>query len=254
MLFLAALVLTAGSSDARLPQEGAPLRRLRVFVDAGHGAPGNDGNSGCFCQPEHVHTLQVAQHLAAVLRRAAHFEVKVSRTGAARPRYQERIAQAKAFKADFIVSIHSDVRGFPSPWGEDDEGRPCWRNDGAPGFAVLWSEEGSEKTVAGRRRLGRAIGRRLEEAGFLAYSGEDYGALYRQDSHTQSGWVDIRPLKKRVYFLRGSTIPTVIVETHHALDPKEVEHWNESVTLDAFASATAQALLDAALELEAPSQ
>lgn len=98
--------------------------------------------------------------------------------------------------------------------------------------------------MEGRARLGRAVGQRLRDAGFHAYEGTDCGGLYRQDEAEPSGWIDTRPMKKRVYFLRGSTIPTVIVETHHALDPEEVARWAETKTVDAFALAIAGAVLD----------
>lgn len=245
MLVIVPLLLTAWprASDAVrvLPLPEAPARKVRVFVDAGHGAPGNEGNHGCFCQPEQDHTLRVATHLAFVLAATRRFEVRLSRTTGL-PRYQARIAAAEAWRADVIISLHSDARGeaFAAPFG--DQG-VCWRNPNAPGFAVLWSDEG--RALASRERLGRAVGARLREAGFLSYSGLDYGALYRQDEREPSGWIDVRPPAKRVYFLRASRIPTVIVETHHALDVLEVARWDELATVDAFAFAVGAAVLDA---------
>ena len=88
------------------------------------------------------------------------------------------------------------------------------------------------------------MGERMREAGFIAYSGFNYGALYRQDQVEPSGWIDERPMKKRVFFLRGSLIPTVIIETHHALDEREVARWDELETVDAFAFAVGAAVLD----------
>lgn len=234
----------ASASLTVLPAPPVPARPLRIYVDAGHGAPGNEGNHGCFCQREQDHTAQVAMHLAYVLARLGPFEVKLSRQEATGRRYPARIAEAEGWKADAIVSLHSDARGWATPWGEG-EGQVCWRNDTAPGFAVLWSDDAPDEVVAKRASLGRAVGRRLTEAGFLAYSGEDYGSLYRQDPESPSGWIDLRPRKKSVYFLRASTIPTVIVETHHALDPREVQRWEELSTVDAFALAVANALVDA---------
>jgi len=220
-----------------------PGRRVRVVVDAGHGAPGNEGNTGCYGQKEEAHTLAVARHLAFVLSALGRFEVALSRDGPG-AKYPARLAAAKAFRADVIISLHSDARGLVQPWWPLHDARMYWRNPDAPGFAVLWNDEGTDATVAGRARLGRAVGSRLREAGFLAYDGYDYGGLSRQDDVEPSGWVDIRPLKQRVYFLRGSTIPTVIVETHHALDPEEVARWDEGTTVDAFALAIAAAVLD----------
>lgn len=245
---LVALLLAAWPEPSAalsvLPPPPARARPLRVYVDAGHGAPGNEGNRGCFGQREQDHTAQVAMHLAYVLARLGGFEVKLSRHEETGRRYPARIAEAEAWKADAIVSLHSDARGWATPWGEVD-GQVCWRNDAAPGFAVLWSDDAAEAVVTKRARLGRAVGRRLTEAGFLAYSGDDYGSLYRQDPESPSGWIDLRPRKKSVYFLRASSIPTVIIETHHALDPREVQRWEELATVDAFALAVANALVDA---------
>lgn len=218
-------------------------RKVRVAIDAGHGAPGNEGNHGCFCQAEQEHTLEVAEALADALEASGRFEVKRTRVGADQPKYGARIAAAQAFKAEVIVSLHSDARGWASPVAQPDGG-VCWQNPGAPGFAVLWNDEGP--ALAGRQKLGRAVGARLREAGFLAYSGYDYGDLYDQDAVEPSGWIDKRPMKQRVYFLRASRIPTVIIETHHALDVDEVARWKEPQTLEAFSRALMVAILDVA--------
>jgi N-acetylmuramoyl-L-alanine amidase len=182
-------------------------------------------------------------HLAFVLAQLGPFEVKLSRKDAAGKKYQARIAEAEAWGADAIVSVHSDVRGEAWAWGSTDT-ETCWRNDQAPGYAVLWSEDGEAETVARREKLGRAMARQLNAAGFRAYSGEDYGSLYKPDAE-QLGWVDLRPRKKSVYFLRASRIPTVIVETHHALDPAEVTRWEKLETVDAFALAVGNAVVEA---------
>lgn len=243
------LVLSAWPADGDslkelpLPTTTAP-RKVRVFVDAGHGAPDNHGNTGCFGQQEEDHTRLVARHLAFVLSALGTFEVALSRD-APGPKYAARIAAAKAFRADAIISLHSDARGLARPWWPYHDERVFWWNADAPGFSVLWSDEGTSATVAGRERLGRAVGARLREAGFLAYDGYDYASLYRQDDVEASGFIDIRPKKKRVYFLRVSSIPTVIIETHHALDPEEVLRWDEARTLDDFSLAVAAAVLDA---------
>jgi N-acetylmuramoyl-L-alanine amidase len=216
-------------------------RKVRVAIDAGHGAPGNEGNHGCFCQAEQEHTLAVADFLAAALEASGRFEVKRTRVGTEQPKYGARIAAAQAFKAEVIISLHSDARGWAEPVAQGDGG-VCWVNAAAPGFAVLWNDEGP--ALAGREKLGRAVGARLREAGFLAYSGYDYGDLYTQDAVEPSGWIDKRPKKQRVYFLRASRIPTVIIETHHALDVDEVARWGEARTLDAFSRAVMVAILD----------
>ncbi len=242
-MLLALLLAAWPSDDAKLhvlPLPATPVRKVRVFIDAGHGAPGNEGNHGCFCQAEQEHTLRVSEHLAFVLADTGHFEVKRSRT-IDFPRYQARIAAAEAWRADVIISLHSDARGDASEFPQGDGGT-CWRNPDAPGFAVLSNDEGL--AFPARERLGRAVGERLRQAGFFTYSGVDYGDLYRQDEVEPSGWIDRRPMKKRVYFLRASRIPTVIIETHHALDVREVARWDELATLDAFAVAVGAAVLD----------
>lgn len=244
------LVLSAWPADGdslkelALPAVKTSTRKVRVFVDAGHGAPDNHGNTGCYGQQEEEHTRLAARHLAFVLSALGPFEVRLSRDEPG-SKYAARIAAAKAFKADVIVSLHSDARGLARPWWPYHDERMYWWNADAPGFSVLWNDEGTSATVAGRERLGRAVGARLREAGFLAYDGYDYSSLYRQDEVEPSGFIDIRPMKKRVYFLRAATIPTVIIETHHALDPEEVARWEETRTLDDFSLAVAAAVLDA---------
>ncbi len=244
-MLLLPLILTAWPADTsglhRLELPAEPVKKLRVVIDAGHGAPGNVGNHGCHCQEEQAHTLFVADFVAAALEATGRFEVLRTRIGDATPKYQTRIAAAQQWKADVILSLHSDARGEAFP-AEQRAGAVCWQNPNAPGFAVLWNDEGA--ALAGREKLGRAVGARLREAGFPAYSGEDYGALYRRDDVEPSGWIDTRPMKQRVYFLRASTIPTVIIETHHALDPEEVARWSQVKTLDTFASALGAAVLD----------
>lgn len=224
---------------SKLPLPQGSARPLRVFVDAGHGAPGNEGNHGCHCQAEQDHTRIVAAHLAHALEATGRFTVLQGRTFG-HPRYQARIAAAEGWKADVIVSLHSDARG--EAWGvPQPDGGVCAENKSAPGFAVLWNDEGP--ALAGREKLGRAVGAALREAGFLPYDGVDYEGLYRRDEREPSGWIDTRPMKQRVYFLRASRIPTVIIETHHALDPQEVARWDEPETLEAFDAAVAAALL-----------
>ena len=39
-------------------------------------------------------------------------------------------------------------------------------------------------------------------------------------------------------------VPTVIIETHHALDYEEVERWREMRTRNVFANAVTKGLLD----------
>lgn len=250
MSLLLALVLTTWPTDgdalsalAAETKVASARANLRVYVDAGHGTKGRPGNRGCFCQAEDDHARLVARHLGFVLA-ALGFEVKLSRDGDAHPPYPRRLRSAEQWGADVIVSLHSDARGYTWPWKPFGGETSCQRNDDEPGFAVLWSEEGAAQVVERRAALGRAVGRRLGEAGFFAYDGRNYGRLYKRDTVEPSGWIDIRPTKTSVYFLRGSKTPTVIIETHHALDVAEALRWEESRTLDVFSLAVAAALLD----------
>lgn len=220
-----------------------------MVIDAGHGSRGNEGNHGCACQLEQEHTLSVAQHVALQLQASGRFEVQLSRHSGETPSYRTRIAAAERFRAEIIVSIHSDARGWPtSHLIKGDE--VCWANPDDPGFAVLWNDEGEARF--GRQHLGRVMGRRLREAGFLPYDGYHYSSLYEHDTEEPSAWIDRRPIRKRVYFLRASTIPTVIIETHHALDSAEVARWDEATTVSAFSSAVGAAVLEAVSNQPSP--
>lgn len=218
-------------------------RKLRVAVDAGHGVGDNHGNTGCYGQAEEEANLDTALALARHLEATGRFEVRLLRR-ARGPGYGARIAQAEAFAADAVVSLHTDSRGYPvgwRPWGDE---RVFALNRDVPGFAVLLSEDGAPPIVRARQKLARALSRRLRQAGFLDYDGQDYGTLYNPDEEA-GVWVDKRPRKEAVYFLRASAqVPVVIVETHHALDDREVLRWLEPATHQAFAGAVAAALLD----------
>jgi N-acetylmuramoyl-L-alanine amidase len=50
---------------------------------------------------------------------------------------------------------------------------------------------------------------------------------------------------KRIFVLKKTTMPAILVETHHALDAREAMLWNDPFTRRAFAAAITQALIDA---------
>ncbi len=238
---LLVLISAWPEADAKLTVLPVPplLRRVRVAVDAGHGAPGNTGNSGCHCQREADETLAEATQLAARLRRFG-FEVLETRTTIEGTPYKRRIAAIERFRPDLVVSLHTDSRGEASASAFVDGG-VCWANPSDPGFAVLWSDEGPAPAITRRQFWGRTVSEELARAGFGIYSGDDYGSLYNTDT-TPGCFIDARPLTKRVYFLRATTAaPVIIIETHHALDPIEVARWQEPSTHEAFAAAIASA-------------
>lgn len=243
---LALLLSTAPwpSPDTQLQVLRLPplASRIRIAVDAGHGAPGNTGNWGCHCQREADETLVEAMELSKRLRRFG-FTVLETRTTEEGAKYPARIAAIERFKPHLVVSLHTDARAEAWPLELHPDGGVCFANRGDPGFSVLWSEEGTRSVVRARETWGRAVSEALREAGFLPYSGEDYGSLYKTDD-APACFVDARPMKQRVYFLRATSVaPVVIVETHHALDPLEVARWHDADTHDAFAAAIASAAL-----------
>lgn len=219
------------------------VQGVRIAIDAGHGAPGNTGNWGCHCQREADETLVEAHELARRLRRYG-FEVLETRTAEAGARYQARIAAIERFKPQLVVSLHTDARAEAWPNEVAPDGGVCWKNSTDPGFSVLWSDEGSDTIVRARAAAGKLISRTLQRAGFLPYSGEDYGSLYRADAEAAC-FIDARPSSQRVYFLRATQVaPVLIIETHHALDPLEMARWHDAATHDAFAAAVANAAID----------
>ncbi len=236
------------------PQIRAPLaaplasfprwtRKRRVYIDAGHGAPGNSGGSSAFCEAEEAFTLAVAEDLARRLAATQKLEVRVSREGEARPRYQARVREAQSWGADVFLSIHEDMRGWAAYW-EPDPGKRCLREDVSPGFAVLWSDSGDGEAAASRHGLALRISERMQEAGFLAYDGWDYEGLYEADGAEPGVFVDRHEPGGRIYVLRRPAMPSVIIETHNGLDVDEVARWKEERTLEAFGASVAAALAD----------
>lgn len=216
---------------------------LRVYLDAGHGAPGNGGNTSCFCVAEEDFTLRSATHVARRLEATGSFAVRVSRAEGALVEYRERVAAAAEWNADAFVSLHSDVRGHVERWAPEP-GADCPVSSAAPGFAVLFSDEGDEGLVAARRSLASATARRMRQTGLLPYEGATYDGMYQADDEP-GAYLDRHADAQRIFVLRKTTMPAILVETHHALDPREATRWDESATLDAFASAVAAALADA---------
>jgi N-acetylmuramoyl-L-alanine amidase len=217
--------------------------RKRIYLDAGHGAPGNEGNSSVTCEPEESFTLRVAQDLARRLEATGHFQVKLSRKSGQRPRYPERLEEAERWRADLFVSLHSDARGEASWWMPTPD-QWCLRNDAAPGYSVLYADDTSEPLLSRRLSVARALARRMGEAGFLPYGGEDYVGLYASDPVQPGTFVSRHQPGQRIFVLRKPRMPSVIIETHHALDLEEVTRWREEHTLEAFAAAVAQGLVD----------
>lgn len=258
---LLALLLTAWPTESsslkvlalpQPPDAGPKPAKLRVYVDAGHGAKDNHGAASCTCENEEDFTLRVAQALMRSLAATGRFELKLSRSGDAKPSYAARVAEAEAWKADLILGVHFDVRGMAYPH-EPEPGKVCWKapliteyGQDSAGFSVLWSDE-DFKTRPERARsaaFGRALALKLAETGMKPYGGWDYEGLYVGDA-TPGAFIDRHVPRKRVWMLKKPAVPSVIVETHHALDVLEWARWQEPATVDAFGAAVAAALLTA---------
>jgi N-acetylmuramoyl-L-alanine amidase len=233
-----------------LPDAGRSAK-LRLYVDAGHGAKDNHGASSCTCENEEDFTLRTAEALVKALAATGRFELRLSRAGAARPSYAARVAEAETWKADLILGIHFDVRGAAYPW-EPAPGQQCWRapviqesGEETGGFSVLWSDEDADRRPERQKgaQLGRAIALKMAQTGLLPYGGWDYQDLYVSDE-VPGCFIDRHLPRRRVWMLKKPRVPSVIVETHHALDLQERARWDEPATLEAFASAIAAALLN----------
>jgi N-acetylmuramoyl-L-alanine amidase len=235
--------------DAVLAQPAAAFPAgagvLRVMIDPGHGAHNNHGNTSSFCVEEQDAMLDVAEGLADRLEATGHVAVRLARDPGRLVEYPARLEEAAAWGADAFVSLHSDVRGRIERWSPAP-GRDCPFALDAPGFAVLYSDEGDPGLAARRAALARAAARRMGEAGFLAYGGAAYVGLYAADEQAPGAFVDRHAAEQRIFVLRRAAMPSILIETHNALDPREAIRWTDAATLDAFAAAVAAALADVA--------
>jgi N-acetylmuramoyl-L-alanine amidase len=224
---------------------------VRVMIDPGHGAPGNRGNTSSFCVDEQDAMLALAEGLADRLAATGHVEARLARSPGAAVEYGERLEAAQAWDADAFVSLHSDVRGRLGRWAPAP-GLDCPVALDAPGFTVLYSDEGDPALAARRLALGRAVAHRMAEAGFLPYGGAAYAGLYAPEADAPGVFVDRHAEGQRIFVLRRASMPSILVETHNAVDPQEAARWRDPETLDAFAAAVAAALGDALPSAFAP--
>src|SRR6185503_20643663 len=109
-----------------------------------------------------------------------HFELRVSRRDGVAPEYRDRVEDAVRFGAEAFLSLHSDVRSQPDHWSPAP-GVVCPVSYAAPGFSVLYADEGGDLAVERRRRLARETAFRLVETGLYPYGGEEYAPLYEAD-------------------------------------------------------------------------
>ena len=229
--------------EVELPPRKEGARRVSVYLDAGHGATDNTGNSSCFCVREQDFTHALAGDVASILEETGRFWVVGSRFGDQLVAYAARVEEAARLKADVFVSLHSDVRGKKETWAPEPS-LSCQRALDAPGYSVLYSDEGDARLVGRRVELADRVALAMGDAAFFPYGGEEYVGLY-EGSTTQSGvFVDRHEPKKRIFVLRRPTMPSIIVETHNALDPREAELWEDPEVRRAFALALARGILE----------
>lgn len=222
-----------------------PVRRrpIVVYLDAGHGAKDNSGATSCYCVEEQAFTQSLALDVKEDLT-ALGFKVILSRTGLQLVSYADRVETATRSRADVFVSLHSDIRGRPEEWSPDGVST-CKRSIEAPGFSVLYSDEGAPSLAEGRKRLAESIADALQEAMFIPYRGAEYVGLYEPIPSEDGVFVDRHAEGKRIFVLRKSTMPAVIVETHNALDPREATAFEDSIVRRAFSLALAKGIVGA---------
>lgn len=237
------------SPEARLkPQNIKNLQKpasgpFRIYLDAGHGAPGNPGNHSCFCVAEQDFTRKAALELGKRLEETGAFEIKLSRENDEIVPYKDRVEAAEAWKAHAFISLHSDVRGRSERWAPVP-GMDCALSLASPGFSVLWSDEGDTALADRRHKLAGLVARQMKSTGFLAYLGGEYTGLYEMDVAEPGVFVDRHAPGQRIFVLRKPSMPAILIETHHALDPREAARWDDAETFGAFAAAIAFALID----------
>jgi len=231
----------AARLSASAAEYPASFGHRRVLIDPGHGAPGNTGNRSAYCIDEQDFTLELAEDLKRRLEETGHFEVRLSRSRGQLVPYSDRVRQAEEWNAEVLLSLHSDVRGRRESW-QPSPGRSCSRSHDAPGFSVLWSDSGDPPLVGSRVALARALSSELSASGFLAYRGVEYAGDYEADERP-GVFVDRHAENERIFVLWRPEIPSVIIETHNALDDREARRWRETETQEAFASAVTRALV-----------
>ncbi|MFT5679706.1 MAG: N-acetylmuramoyl-L-alanine amidase [Myxococcota bacterium] len=210
----------------------------KVYLDAGHGSGRNTGNTSSYCESEADVMVALSGPLAAALEATGHFSVRESRKPGESVSYRSRLSTATEWGAEVFISLHSDSRGALIPWQPTPD-QSCYQSTDTPGFSVLWSDEGALSND--RQALARALATAMTATGFLPYDGGEYIGLYGPD--TVGGvFVDRHEPRKRIMFLRRPTMPSVIIETHHAMDPTSAKRFAEPETLAAFHAAVISGL------------
>jgi len=207
---------------------------VHAFVVGGHGNGSRNGNTGVYQQVEADVALSISTDLAGALASVPGIRTTLGRTVGERPSYETRLERLVDSGADCLLDIHTDSRPeYMYEW-VDDTGTTVWRNDRQAGFAVLFNESGPLGSQ--RRELARALALELAEAGLPPYT-LGYGPTYDAD-RVPGVYIDRRGLM----MLRAPGVPSVIIESHHALDVWEAARWREERTRQVFAVGVANGL------------
>ncbi len=207
-----------------------------IFIDPGHGVGANKGAITISCLPEQTITLNLSKKLAEALQKSGKANALLARTKPEGPSYKARIKAAQKAHAALLLSVHIDSRG-PVSNKKTAEGKTCPHGQGHRGFAVLYSTEGSKAMNAQRLRWARRIASALKAAGLPAYDGADYKGLYTHGPEAGL-FIDGRGLM----MLRRPSMPSVILEVYHALDPAEYAQWQKPATIERWLEAMVTAL------------
>lgn len=212
-----------------------------VFVVAGHGTRGGEGNLGSWCVREQDFTLRAAQSLSALLDATGQFVAIQARTGTQRPSYRSRLRHLERSGATAMIELHSDARADAMTANAvSEDGETCWRDDGEPGFTILVADrDAGPQLVARRLALARSLATAMADAGFPPWVGDNYQGLYEADE-VPGVWLD----RRNLFMLRKPRVPSVIIETHNAKDGRETLRWEEPQTHDAFGRAMIAGLID----------
>ncbi|MFK7930734.1 MAG: N-acetylmuramoyl-L-alanine amidase [Myxococcota bacterium] len=217
----------------------ASLQGRVIAIDAGHGAPGNTGAQSATCRAEADVVLPIAEAVAEYLENAGLSVVRLRPPGQS-PSYSRRLARLSASEAELMISIHGDIRGQGVPWDAPDGCDGLWLA-GQWGTAVLWTDEDPTRTE-GRRRLAHALSQRLASTNFVPYDGENYESLY--ETSAPGAFISRHRPGSRIGFLRKPSVPSVIVEVGHLLDPSVEDRLGEPRVRAALAQAILGGVVD----------
>lgn len=229
---------------AAAPVAAVPARPV-IVVDPGHGGVDVGTRSPATGTPEKTVVLEMADELIRELNRTGRYEVRSTRTSDVFVSLSQRVATARAAKADLLVSIHADAEYDHSVRGATIYTVSEKASDARA--AALAAKENAADAVAGqvspeeRDEVGDILAdltlRETRRFSLLAARDilDEYrrhgGRLVKGDAHRQAG----------LKVLRAHDVPSVLVEIGF-LSNKEDE---ALMTSPAWRETTAKSLVRA---------